>query len=167
MLSTLAAPGLPSEPQAAESSNVHYDHHGDDRSSSLSELGDASDDQSESTPRPAATLDVGDNDSEAETERLENTPQKPTRTVTDGSLATEIPCQKSPSKLAHSRTIDENETAQFDVADDTRLGKPVDGNAALHALSLAASSEAASFTEGVGKKRKRSSEEPSLSLIHI
>ncbi|KAJ4345359.1 uncharacterized protein N0V89_011489 [Didymosphaeria variabile] len=158
MLSTLAAPGFgSSEPQAADSSNVPYDNHGDDRSSSLSELGDASDDQDEPSPRPAAALDIGENDSEAETERLDNTPQKTTRTAADSDFT----YQKSPSKLVHSKTIDQNENAPFDETGDTRLGKPIDGNAALHALSLAASSEAASFTDGMGKKRKRSSEEAS------
>jgi hypothetical protein len=162
MLSTLAAPGLaPAETQAPESSNGPYDNHSDDRSSSLSELGDASDDQDEPTPRPAALLDLGDLDSEAETERLDNTPQKPARAAPDGLLTSELTYQKSPSKLAHSRTIDQTENAHFDAVGASRLGQPVDRNSALHALSLAASSEAASFTEGVGKKRKRSSEEAS------
>lgn len=160
MLSTLAAPGLGSSgPQAAEADDTVFDHH-DDRSSSLSELGDASDDQSELTPRPNAALDTGDNDSEAETERLDNTPRKLTRTATDTSLTSELVYQRTPSKLAHSKTADENGTARLDDADDAELANPIDGNAALHALSLAASSEAASFTDGVGKKRKRPSAEP-------
>lgn len=159
MLSTLATPGLaPSKPQGEEADTVAFDNH-DDRSSSLSELGDASDDQSEPTPRPAAALDPGDNDSEAETERLENTPRKLTRTATDTSLASELVYQRTPSKLAHSKTVDENETTKFDAPDVAKLGKSIDGNAALHALSLAASSEAASFTESAGKKRKRPSVE--------
>ncbi|KAF1969168.1 hypothetical protein BU23DRAFT_557859 [Bimuria novae-zelandiae CBS 107.79] len=160
MLSTLAAPGLGSaEPQLAEVNDLAFDHH-DDRSSSLSELGDASDDQSEPTPRPVTALDIADNDSEAETERLENTPRKLMRTATDTSLASELVYQRTPSKLAHSKTIDETEIAPFDAVDDTRPIKSIDSNSALHALSLAASSEAASFTEGVGKKRKRPSMEP-------
>lgn len=162
MISTLATPGLGlSGPQAAESSNVAYDSHGDDRSSSLSELGDASDDQDEPTPRPAASLDIGDNDSEAETERLDNTPQKAARTTLEASLASEYTYHKSPSKLAHSKTIDQTEDAHLDVTDGPRLGRANDGNAALHALSLAASSEAAGFADGVGRKRKRPSEEVS------
>lgn len=160
MLSTLAAPVLASEPQAVEPSNVPFDNHGDDRSSSLSELGDASDDQSEATPRPVTSLDIADNDSEAETERLDNTPQKPARTATE-TLTSQFAYQKSPSKLAHSKTIEQNEDPQPGETDDSRLDKSIDGNTALHALSLAASSDAASFTEGVGKKRKRTSEEAS------
>lgn len=160
MLSTLAAPGLGSSgSQLEEAENVAFDNH-DDRSSSLSELGDASDDQSEPTPRPVAAPDVGDNDSEAETERLENTPRKLTRTATDTSLASDPVYQRSPSKLAHSKTVDENGITQLNAVDDSRLDKSsLHGNAALHALSLAASSEAASFVEGVGKKRKRPSVE--------
>ncbi|KAL5431167.1 hypothetical protein PMIN06_012382 [Paraphaeosphaeria minitans] len=167
MLSTMAAPGLgSSEPQAAGSSNAPYDNHGDDRSSSLSELGDASDDQDERTSRPSVILDIGDNDSEAETERLDNTPQKPAHAAPDASLASEHTYQKSPSKLVHSKTIDQNENAHFDSTDGSRLDKPNDGNAALHALSLAASSEAASFTEDVGRKRKRPNEEASTPEEH-
>lgn len=160
MLSTLAAPGLgPSGLQADDADTVTFDNH-DDRSSSLSELGDASDDQSEPTPRPLPAPDIGDNDSEAETERLENTPRKLTRTATDTSLASDPVYQRSPSKLAHSKMVDENGNTHLNAADDARLGKSsIDGNAALHALSLAASSEAAGFSEGVGKKRKRPSAE--------
>ncbi|KAJ4296180.1 hypothetical protein N0V90_006224 [Kalmusia sp. IMI 367209] len=162
MLSTLAAPGLASsEAQVAESNNVAFDHHADDRSSSLSELGDASDDQSESTPRPAIASDLGDNDSEAETERLENTPRKLTRTATDPSIASEYMYNRTPSKLAHSKTVEQDESAQFDAVNDPGLGKPIVGNTALHALSLAATSEAATLIDGVGQKRKRPSVEAS------
>lgn len=160
MLSTLAAPGLgSSESQAAGSNRAAFDHHPDDRSSSLSELGDASDDQSEATPRQGPGFEVGDNDSEAETERLEETPRRMTRTATDASLASEYMYNRTPSKLAHSKTTEQIDSAEFDAVSDAQLGESINGNDALHALSLAASSEAATLVDGVGKKRKRPSME--------
>lgn len=164
MLSTLTAPTLvTTEPSVTEPSKDAFDNHADDRSSSLSELGDASDDQSEPTPRPTAAADDND-DSEAETERLETTPRKLMRTATDTSLASEQLYQRTPSKLAHSRTIDQDDSAPPTpsiITEDVAAGDVADGNTALHALSLAATSEAANLAELTGKKRKRESAENS------
>lgn len=132
----------------------------DDRSSSLSELGDASDVESEQpTPLPVATADLNENDSEAETERLEETPRKLMRTVTDTSLASDALYTRTPSKLVHSKTIDHDESAPAtpsDIAEDDIMEDADDVQDPLHALSLAAASEAASL-ELAGKKRKRMS----------
>jgi hypothetical protein len=165
MLSTLAAPTLTtSEPLVADQMPNVFDTMADDRSSSLSELGDASDVQSESTPRPDRAVDLEDPDSEAETERLEHTPRKLNRTVTETSLTSEHMYQRTPSKLAQSKTVDQEDSAPptpFITTEDVAVEGTVDGNAALHALSLAASSEAASIAEFAGKKRKRPSIEDS------
>ncbi|KAF2088137.1 hypothetical protein K490DRAFT_73112 [Saccharata proteae CBS 121410] len=56
---------------------------GDDRSSSLSDLGESLEDRDEAALRTQGSPGVEENDSEAETERLENTPRKLTRTATD------------------------------------------------------------------------------------
>lgn len=137
-----------------------YEDIADNGSSSLSELGDASDDQSEPTPRPTTALDMDDDDSEAETERLENTPRKLARTATDTSLASEALYTRTPSKLVHSRTVDQEESAPPTpsvITDDVTLDEAADAENPLHSLSLIAASEAASL-EYVGKKRKRTSE---------
>ncbi|KAF2654196.1 hypothetical protein K491DRAFT_717369 [Lophiostoma macrostomum CBS 122681] len=129
-----------------------FDDPADNRSSSLSELGDASDDQSEPTPRVPAASSVADVDSEAETERIEVTPRKLTRTVTNTSLASDHLYERTPSKLIHSRTVDEAESVPPTPSFVT--GNAPTGNAALDALSSLAASEAATL-EHAGKKRKR------------
>jgi hypothetical protein len=164
MLSTMSAPGMVlSEALPVDSAPTGFDDVADNRSSSLSELGDASDDQSEQpTPRPTTAMDIDEEDSEAETERLENTPRKFARTATDTSLLSEPIYTRTPSKLAHSRTIGHEESAP--PAPSAIVDEPMLEEAAvlaenpLHSLSLIAASEAASL-EHVGKKRKRTSAE--------
>jgi hypothetical protein len=151
------------EPPPAPAASLAYDDIPDNGSSSLSELGDASDDQSEPTPRPTTAGDIDDDDSEAETERLENTPRKLARTATDTSLASEALYARTPSKLMHSRTIDQEESAPPTpsvITDDATLEDAAEADDPLHSLSLIAASEAANL-EYVGKKRKRSSAEGS------
>ncbi|KAH7086981.1 Sds3-like-domain-containing protein [Paraphoma chrysanthemicola] len=161
MLSALSAPALaPVEAPPVATGAGDLDDIADNGSSSLSELGDASDDQSMSTPRPATADDLDDDDSEAETERLENTPRKLARTATETSLASEALYTRTPSKLAQSRTIEEDESAPPTpsvITDDATLDDANDADDPLHSLSLVAASEAASL-EYAGKKRKRTSE---------
>jgi hypothetical protein len=135
----------------------------DNGSSSLSELGDASDDQSVPTPRPTTAVDMDEDDSEAETERLEKTPRKLTRTGTDTSLLSEPIYTRTPSKLAHSRLIEHEESAPPSpsaMPDETTIGDAAAAENPLHSLSLIAASEAASL-EYAGTKRKRANAEPS------
>lgn len=136
----------------------------DSGSSSLSEPGDASDDQSEPTPRPTTILDLDGEDSEAETERLEHTPRKLTRTGTETSLLSETLYMRTPSKLAHSSMVDQESSAPPTpsvIADDVMLEEEVIASSnPLHSLSLVAASEAASL-EFAGRKRKRTSAESS------
>lgn len=159
IISAVPAPTMiTTDPIAAAEVLGGFDDHADDRSSSLSELGDASDVESEQpTPRPATTADNNENDSEAETERLEETPRKLMRTVTDTSLASEALYTRTPSKLMHSKTIEHDESAPptpSDLAEDEIMEDADEAHDPLHALSLAAASEAASL-ELAGKKRKR------------
>ncbi|KAF9699741.1 hypothetical protein EKO04_002361 [Ascochyta lentis] len=161
IISAIPAPTMiTADPMAAVEVMGAFDDHADDRSSSLSELGDASDVESEQpTPRLAAIADLNENDSEAETERLEETPRKLMRTVTDTSLASEALYARTPSKLMHSKTIEHDDSVPptpSDLAEDEVMEDADENQDPLHALSLAAASEAASL-ELAGKKRKRMS----------
>jgi hypothetical protein len=166
MLSTLPTSiPLTSEPLAdiaIDTAENGFDDHPDNGSSSLSELGDASDEQSEQlTPRAPSVADTNEVDSEAETERLENTPRKLTRTGTDTSMASEHLYERTPSKLIQSTTVDEDDsTPASPTTPSVRAVDTSSGNAALDTLSFLAASEAASL-EIAGKKRKRSSAEGS------
>ncbi|KAF2270398.1 hypothetical protein CC78DRAFT_528184 [Lojkania enalia] len=153
----------PSATIAMTTIKERLEDHPDNGSSSLSELGDASDDHSEPTPRASVVAEPTDNDSEAETERLEATPRKLTRTATSTSMASEQPYERTPSKLAYSKAIDQDDsipptpsvTAKDAIAIETG------DDSALHALSIVAASEGASLADIAGKKRKRSSAETS------
>lgn len=166
MLSALSAPSMTimEAPQVEAASGV-FDDIADNGSSSLSELGDASDDQSEPTPRPTTAMDMDmddDNDSEAETERLENTPRKLGRTAADTSLA-EALYTRTPSRLMHSKTVEQEDSAPPTpsiITDDANLDESIGAENPLHSLSLVAASEAATL-EHAGQKRKRTSAEGS------
>jgi hypothetical protein len=164
MLEVLSTAAL-QEPKF-DTSNVMdtaVEDHPDNGSSSLSELGDASDDHSEPTPRPSVVPDPGDNDSEAETERLVNTPRKLTRTATNTSIASEHTFDRTPSKLAYSKTLEDDDSGPptpSAVAEEVLAVDPTSGRAGLESLSILAISEAANL-EAAGKKRKRSSLETS------
>jgi hypothetical protein len=164
MLSALSAPSVAMvEPAPVGTASAGYHDIADNGSSSLSELGDASDDQSEPTPRPTTAPDIDEDDSEAETERLDNTPRKLARTATDTSLVSDALYTRTPSKLVHSRTVDQEESAPptpSAIVDDATLDDAADADNPLHSLSLIAASEAVSL-EYVGKKRKRVGEEGS------
>ncbi|KAH9873888.1 hypothetical protein IAQ61_004515 [Plenodomus lingam] len=165
MLSTLTAPPTAAlaEALAVDATTTPDDDDdaaADNRSSSLSDIGEPSDDQSDATPGPATVIDLDDDDSEAETERLENTPRKLARVTIDNSLLSEPTYTRTPSKLAHTKTVEVGESAPQTpsaTALEPTIGEAVEEDNPLHSLSLAAAAEAASlFT---GSKRKRSSAE--------
>jgi hypothetical protein len=163
MLSTLAAPKIIAEAPIVDAPTDGFDDMADNRSSSLSELGDASDDQSEATPRATPAADLDQDDSEAETERLETTPRKLTRTATDTSLLSEPLYTRTPSKLIQSRTIEQDTSSPPTpsvVGEDATIDDMAEADNPLHSLSLIAASEAASL-ELAGKKRKRTSDRSS------
>ena len=141
---------------------ANLDDIADDRSSSLSELGDASDDQSEPTLQHTPAADLDQDSSEAETERLEKTPRKLTRAATDTSTLSELPYIRTPSKLAQAATIEQEDSAPPTpsvVTTDATVGEVAEADIPenpLHSLSLVAASEAASLTY-TGRKRKRTS----------
>lgn len=164
MLSSLPASNtLVSNPALGDSTGTaqeSMDDHLDNRSSSLSDLGDASDMQSEQpTPRRSPAPDMGDNDSEAETERLDATPRKLMRTGTTASMASEQLYERTPSKLVQLTAMDEDQSAPASPTPAVvGPAAPPSANAALDALSFLAAEEADSL-ELAGKKRKRSSAE--------
>lgn len=146
-----------------EQASNGFDDAADNGSSSLSELGDASDDQSEPTPRQAPAAEMDEDDSEAETERLDTTPRKLTRTVPETSLLSEPAYTRTPSKLAHSKNIEDDESTPPTPsagADEAPIDAAATAENPLHSLSLIATTEAASL-EHTGKKRKRTSAERS------
>lgn len=164
MLSTLAAPptALLADALAVGATAAPDDQAADNRSSSLSDIADASDAHSEATPRPTTAMDLDDDDSEAETERLENTPRRLTRVPTDTSILSEPLYTRTPSKLAHTKTIEHDDSAPQTpsaTARDATMDDAADEDNPLHSLSLAAAAEAASLF--AGSKRKRSSAEGS------
>ncbi|KAF2277403.1 uncharacterized protein EI97DRAFT_432285 [Westerdykella ornata] len=152
----VALPTAVGEP--AMTTGAVLEHHGEDGSSSLSELGDASDDHSVPTPRAPPVEDLSEDDSEAETERLDNTPRRLNRTATGASLASELPYERTPSKLAQSTAIDEGESTPASPTVAMEPAGSGSANTALDTLSFLAATEAVSL-ELAGKKRKRSSGE--------
>ncbi|USP77324.1 hypothetical protein yc1106_04598 [Curvularia clavata] len=164
MLSTMKASSTAiAETMPAKQASNGFDDAADNGSSSLSELGDASDDQSELTPRQTPAADIDEDDSEAETERLDTTPRKLSRTVPETTLLSESAYTRTPSKLAHSKTIQDDESAPATpsaLADEAPIDAADTADNPLHSLSLIASTEAASL-EHAGKKRKRASAERS------
>jgi hypothetical protein len=151
------------EAMPADQPSNGFDDVADNGSSSLSELGDASDDQSEPTPRQTPAADMDEDDSEAETERLDTTPRKLTRTVPEPSSLSEPAYTRTPSKLVHSKTIQDDDSAPptpSAVADKAPIDVAATADNPLHSLSLIATTEAASL-EHASKKRKRTSAERS------
>ncbi|PYH46658.1 uncharacterized protein BP01DRAFT_293382 [Aspergillus saccharolyticus JOP 1030-1] len=127
----------------------------DDRSSSLSEIDDVSENipSDYESPRPEPEKVAPENDSEAETERIEDSPNFRSKTNIIVSAAGYEP---SPSKLAQSTTYDEVEDEEEHVADDspskprarlTRITDVVDETSGPEDSTLS--------MEGAGKKRKR------------
>lgn len=140
---------------------------GDDRSSSLSEPEDDEDDFTTDPAPPAAlaahaSLDV---DSEAETERLDQTPEKARQQAQQVG--------KTPSKLVHTSTVDD-EDALDDLSEPPSPIPVVPGAASSTSTTDNAGALRSSFTPiqhtnslDTGKKRKRSnSAGSSLSSPH-
>ena len=132
----------------------------DNRSSSLSELGDGSEGHDEPTPRPLVAHEFAENDSEAETERLENTPRKLTRTATDISIASDRTVERTPSKLAHSNIPDHDDSTPQSPLGSVHpsLVDPLNSGSTRE---KSAEPELGSVAELTGRKRKRSTTENS------
>jgi hypothetical protein len=129
----------------------------DSRSSSLSDLEDGGEDQ-EDTPTRSNTMNTYDNDSEAETERLQATPRKPD--ILGGEF-TDSPSKlgKSPSKLAQEVAMDDDLTEGSPSADKaSTVADDVEVPPAVAALDILAGAVdgVTKLPDVAGKKRKRS-----------
>ncbi|KAL1635533.1 hypothetical protein SLS56_001584 [Neofusicoccum ribis] len=139
---------------------------GDEGSSSLSDPEESIEDRDEAALREPASPTVDENDSEAETERIDSTPRKLTRTATDVRNGSEGPAGRSPSKLAKVMTAEQDSFSQSpalptrqrrtdseagDVSDEE--DEPLADN--THDVEPDADDSATA--EGSDRKRKRSS----------
>ncbi|KAL4784241.1 Sds3-like-domain-containing protein [Aspergillus varians] len=125
----------------------------DERSSSLSEIDDVLDNMPSDYESPKAEKTAPDNDSEAETERIDDSPNNHrTRTnivVSAGSYG------PSPSKLVHSTTYEDVAEDHGHLADESpsksrpKNGRPIDS------VEEAQELEDSTLSENAGKKRKR------------
>lgn len=146
------------------------DEEGDSRSSSLSELGDGSMDAEEPQAHTRALLDREDNDSEAETERLENTPRNLVRRIVNNvSLVESTPVSSPTKRGVPSVSEDDPSTANSptDTSDDQLDDGDVNGGS--HSLldpksNITAADATGTETEAVGKKRKRPSSDTSSTV---
>jgi hypothetical protein len=151
----------------AASHRYHYDNQSDNRSSSLSELVDGLDDQDQPTPLADIASVDEENDSEAETERLERTPRKLVRTATNTTIASESIVERTPSKLSHALLFDQEDTgppSPLAMVEDIIAKDVAEGNTDMDSVSLklaAVASSTESLLDIAGKKRKRASEESS------
>ncbi|OCK77611.1 hypothetical protein K432DRAFT_303785 [Lepidopterella palustris CBS 459.81] len=151
-----------------EASKNASEDQSDNRSSSLSELGDGLDEHDEPTPQAHTSLLLEENDSEAETERLENTPRKLLRTTTNTTMASDNLVEKTPSKLGNVFLLDTEESSPptpLGIALDPTTGdiadRDTDMNSVSQQLSVVAGSDEGSLADIAGRKRKRSSSDSS------
>ncbi|KIW07758.1 hypothetical protein, variant [Verruconis gallopava] len=119
----------------------------DDRSSSLSELEDVADDQLDTASAHLVDQE-SEYDTEAETERLERTPQKLNAPLNNNSLP-----EKSPSKLAQEILADDSSTptavSNDAILADQQIGSPANGDFDTNGIEL-------DHSETPSRKRKRS-----------
>ncbi|KAL5362655.1 Sds3-like-domain-containing protein [Aspergillus floccosus] len=133
--------------------NLLFDHHSliddDGRSSSLSEIDDMPSDYE--SPKPEK---VAENDSEAETERIEDSPKR-FRPGATNIVVSSTGVNPSPSKLAQSTTYDDVEDDEEQLGDDSP-SKPRSKNPrAADAADETPGLDDSALSEGMGKKRKR------------
>ncbi|KAF2498705.1 hypothetical protein BU16DRAFT_524788 [Lophium mytilinum] len=172
MLETLSAANLPvglvQINGDAASGEDHFDDQSDNRSSSLSELADGLDDQDEPTPIADPASLYEENDSEAETERLERTPRKLVRTGTNTTIASETIVERTPSKLSNALLLDQDESgppSPLAIVEDGIAKDIADGETDMNSVSLKLAEVVGSSTDSLadmaGKKRKRASDDSS------
>lgn len=128
----------------------------DGRSSSLSEIDDVSDNEPFDYEPPKPEKAVPENDSEAETERIEDSPSH-LRLRRDIVVSAGGPVT-SPSKLAQSTTYDDVEDDEEHTVTDSpsKPQRPSTNNGVTKTAERAAALEESTLTsETLGKKRKR------------
>jgi hypothetical protein len=133
--------------------NLLFDHPSliddDGRSSSLSEIEDMPSDYE--SPKPEK---LAENDSEAETERIEDSPNR-FRPGATNIVVSSTGVNPSPSKLAQSTTYDDVEDDEEQLGDDSP-SKPRSKNPrATDAADETPGLDDSALSEGMGKKRKR------------
>ncbi|KAK7540772.1 uncharacterized protein J3D65DRAFT_252851 [Phyllosticta citribraziliensis] len=145
--------------------NDHYDNFlGDEGSSSLSEPEESVEGREDEIHRAnEASPDAEENDSEAETERIDNTPRKLARTVTDVTNGSDGPAERTPSKLARGLSVDMHHSKPKPSAEQaaihSEVGDDSDDDVVLPDASrdIEADADNGSVGDGVERKRKRSS----------
>ncbi|KAH7060610.1 hypothetical protein B0J12DRAFT_695971 [Macrophomina phaseolina] len=139
---------------------------GDEGSSSLSEPEESIEDRDEAELREPPSPAAEENDSEAETERIESTPRRPARTVTDATNGSEGLAGRSPSKLAKVVTAEQENLSQSPALPtrQRRAESEADELSEEDEEALAddkpdpeADAEDSATVEGSDRKRKRSS----------
>ncbi|KAF7594240.1 hypothetical protein BBP40_009792 [Aspergillus hancockii] len=145
-------------PAGAESTVTNGEHHlfiddslmdDDGRSSSLSEIDDVSENMAFDLESPKPEKTITENDSEAETERIEDSPNN-IRLRRDIVVS----AGPSPSKLAQSTTYDEVEDEEH-VPDDSPSKPRSKINPLPEAGEETPGLDDSTLSEGIGKKRKR------------
>lgn len=124
----------------------------DGRSSSLSEIDDVSDHELSDYESPKLDKAAPENDSEAETERVEDSPNNDRLKRNIVLSASHNP---SPSKLAQSTTYDDVDDDEEHVADDSPSKSRTKKNGITEAVDDTPGLEDSTLSEGIGKKRKR------------
>ncbi|EHA21564.1 hypothetical protein ASPNIDRAFT_193828, partial [Aspergillus niger ATCC 1015] len=125
---------------------------GDDRSSSLSEIDDVSENIPSDYESPKPDRVAPENDSEAETERIEDSPNFRSKT---NIVVSATGYEPSPSKLAQSTTYDDVEDDEEHVADDSPSKPRAKTTRTVEVADDTPGLEDSALSESTGKKRKR------------
>ncbi|KAL4802908.1 Sds3-like-domain-containing protein [Aspergillus unguis] len=125
----------------------------DGRSSSLSEIDDVLENMPSDYESPKPEKLAPENDSEAETERIEDSPNN-YRTRTNIVLSANN-YGPSPSKLVHSTTYDDVEEDEDNPVDDSPSKTRSKNGRAVESVEDAQELEDSPLSESAGKKRKR------------
>ncbi|PWY71441.1 hypothetical protein BO70DRAFT_399456 [Aspergillus heteromorphus CBS 117.55] len=124
----------------------------DDRSSSLSEIDDVSENIPSDYESPKPEKVAPENDSEAETERIEDSPNIRSKT---NIVVSATGYEPSPSKLAQSTTYEDVEDDEEHVADDSPSKPRAKTTRAAEVADETLGLDDSALSEAIGKKRKR------------
>ncbi|KAF2756753.1 hypothetical protein EJ05DRAFT_502246 [Pseudovirgaria hyperparasitica] len=157
------SPDLPdtqSPPDHTMNITTSLDIRSDADTSSLSDFAEGSEDHEDPVPFSSTASNVEENDSEAETERLENTPRKPLATgLYIANVGTNLSRLSTPTPM-ETRSPPES---PITPVEETKVPTLDDKGGDEHALgvqqSLATISEAAPMVDNSSRKRKRSTPE--------
>ncbi|KAL2824502.1 Sds3-like-domain-containing protein [Aspergillus cavernicola] len=125
----------------------------DERSSSLSEIDDILDNMPSDYESPKPEKVAPENDSEAETERIDDSPNN--YRLRTNIVVSASGYGPSPSKLAHSTTYDDVEEDDDHPADESPSKSRSKNGRAVDTIEDAQELEVSTLSESAGKKRKR------------